>query len=574
MHRMTALGAMWALILSFAVSGLALAQNQAADEINAEPEVINLWERKRAPEPAHRANALLPRPHLPLHEGQSDIGSAHLLLGDIPFSATPNSQETTASLWERIRGTFRMQELNSPLVRDWENWYANRPDYLARMIERSERYLFYVVEEIEKRGMPSEIALLPMIESAYNPTAYSSAHASGIWQFIPSTGKTFGLKQNWWQDERRDVLAATRAALDYLEKLYDMFGSWELALASYNWGEGAVGRAIQRNEARGLPTDYLSLDMPAETRNYIPKLMAVKNLIARPENFNLRLAEIPNRPYFTVVNTDRHIDVKLAAKFADLPVSEFLALNPSHNRPVIRANGTQPILLPTDRAERFQSNLEAHGSKLTSWQSYTIDKNDRLERIAERFGIALNQLREVNSIPARLRSLVGMTILVPDSSENNSSNADLSAAGFSASAVAAAAAQPVVAMATAMARHIVKGGETLSTIAQRYRVTTAQLASQNGIRNGRLTAGQSLVIPNASSRAEPRPNTQVADATPVTRTPQATGAKGKTVRTPSTTVNNKKPSKAQTPKAATRGNNAKPQTASPRTQIAYARQRN
>jgi membrane-bound lytic murein transglycosylase D len=574
MHRMTALSAVWALILSFVVPSLAFAQNQAADEINAEPEIVNLWELKLVPQPAQRSNALLPRPHLPLHDGQSDIGSAHLLLGDIPFSTHPNSQHATASLWERIRGTFRMRDLPSPLVKDWENWYASRPDYLARMIERSERYLFFVVEEIEKRGMPSEIALLPMIESAYNPKAYSSAHASGMWQFIPSTGKHYGLKQNWWQDERRDVLAATRAALDYLEKLYEMFGSWELALASYNWGEGAVGRAIQRNEARGLPTDYLSLDMPAETRNYIPKLMAVKNLIARPENYGVKLAEIPNQPYFTVVHTDKHIDVKLAARFADMPVADFIALNPSHNRPVIRADGTQPILLPTDRADRFQTNLEAHGSRLTSWQSYTIDRNDRLERIADRFGIALNQLREVNSIPARLRSLVGMTILVPNNSESPASTTDLTAAGFSASAVAAAAAQPVVAMATSMARHIVKYGETLSAIAQRYRVTPSQLASHNGIRNGRVRAGQSLTIPGASSRSEPQPNAKLADARPVAKAAQAADPKSKVARTQPPKANNKKPVKAQTPNAAARSNGSKPQTASSRTQVASAGGRN
>jgi membrane-bound lytic murein transglycosylase D len=570
MQFMTALSAVAALVLSFLIPTFALAQNQAVDDINAEPEIINLWELKLVPEHPQRSSALLPRPHLPTHEGQHDAGAAHLTLGDIPFSIHPEAHDSNASLWERIRGTFRMQELPSPLVKDWENWYASRPDYLARMIERSERYLFYVVEEIEKRGMPSEIALLPMIESAYNPKAYSTAHASGIWQFIPSTGKSFGLKQNWWQDERRDVLAATRAALDYLEKLYDMFGSWELALASYNWGEGAVGRAIQRNESRGLPTDYLSLDMPAETRNYIPKLMAVKNLIARPDAFGVRLAEIPNRPYFTVVHTDRHIDVKLAAKLADMPVSDFVALNPSHNRPVIRADGTQPILLPADRVERFQSNLEAHGSRLTSWQSYTIEKNDRLDRIADRFGIALDRLREVNSIPARLRSLVGMTILVPASNETPGGHGDLASAGFSLAAVATAAAQPVAAMAS----HVVRSGETLHSIARKYRIPPAQLAQHNGLRNGHIRAGQPLAIPGTTLRAEARPNGQIAAAKSARKAPQASTSKSKAARAQPAKVASRS-AKAPPAKTATRTNAApKRQTSSPRTQVAYVSERN
>ncbi|HSQ05869.1 MAG TPA: transglycosylase SLT domain-containing protein, partial [Burkholderiales bacterium] len=188
-------------------------------------------------------------------------------------------------MWERVRRGFALPVFDNPLVHEWENWYSSRPDYVARMIERSSRYLYHVMEEVERRHMPAEIALLPMIESAYNPQAYSKSHASGIWQFIPSTGKLYGLRQNWWYDGRRDIIAATNAALDYLEKLYGMFGSWDLALASYNWGEGAVSRAIARNQAKGLPTDYESLAMPSETRGYVPKLIAVKNIITDPARF-------------------------------------------------------------------------------------------------------------------------------------------------------------------------------------------------------------------------------------------------------------------------------------------------
>src|SRR5258705_5846077 len=202
-----------------------------------------------------------------------------------PTTFAPTLMDLTlrpTSLWQRIRNGFGLPDMSSPLVREQEEWFAKRPDYISRTVARSSRYLYYIVEQIEKRNMPSEIALLPIIESAYNPVAYSRAHASGIWQFIPSTGKLYGLQQNFWYDGRRDVTAATNAALDYLEKLYEMFGSWDLALAAYNWGEGAVSRSIAKNVAKGLPTDYRSLTMPAETRYYMPKLQAVKKIIANP----------------------------------------------------------------------------------------------------------------------------------------------------------------------------------------------------------------------------------------------------------------------------------------------------
>jgi len=426
--------------------------------------------------------ASMPGPQHPAVQSlETEVPLAHAR-GDLPANAARNA----GSLWERIRAGFTLDELASPLVRDWENWYSSRPDYVARMIARAERYLFYIVEEVEKRRMPSEIALLPMIESAYNPTAYSRAHASGIWQFIPSTGKTYGLRQNWWQDERRDVLAATRAALDYLEKLYEMFGSWELALASYNWGEGAVGRAVQRNESRGMRADYLSLDMPAETRNYLPKLMAVKNLIARPEAFGIALADVPNRPYFVVVTTDRHIDVKLAAQLADMSVEEFLALNPSHNRPVIRAESSQPILLPADRVERFQTKLQAHNEPLVSWQSYTIERQDSIEKISARFGIPASQLREVNGLTPAIRNLAGLTILVPSAGER--SELDVAAAGF------ATPSAPVRTAAQTPQKYVVRSGDSLGSIASRFGLSVAELASRNGIRNGRVLAGQTLII--------------------------------------------------------------------------------
>ncbi|MEF9944113.1 MAG: transglycosylase SLT domain-containing protein, partial [Burkholderiaceae bacterium] len=241
-------------------------------------------------------------------------------------------------IWERIRRGFAMQELDTPIAEQRTRWYAGQPEYFARMSKRAGRYLYHIVEEVEARGMPTELALLPFVESAFQPEAQSVAKAAGLWQFVPATGKDFDLAQNMWKDERRDVLESTRAALDYLQKLYNMFGDWHLALAAYNWGEGSVSRAIEKNRKAGKGTGYLDLKMPLETQHYVPKLQAVKNLVATPENFNLRLPAVENEPYFVRVDKERDIDVKTAAKLAEMKLDEFIALNPSFNRPVIVAS--------------------------------------------------------------------------------------------------------------------------------------------------------------------------------------------------------------------------------------------
>ncbi|MFN7086741.1 MAG: transglycosylase SLT domain-containing protein [Burkholderiales bacterium] len=356
---------------------------------------------EQAASPAETASAASPQSQHQPATAETGLPSLRLL--------TP----PPADLWQRIRNGFRMSNLNSPLVREAEEWYSNRPDYIARMTERSSRYLYHIVEEVERRNMPTEIALLPMIESAYNPRAYSRSHASGIWQFIPSTGKLYGLKQNWWYDGRRDIIAATNAALDYLEKLYAQFGSWELALASYNWGEGAVSRAIAKNQAKGLPTDYESLTLPPETRAYVPKLQAVKNIIANPARYGLRLAHIPNEPYFATVTTRQHIDVKLAAKFAEMPVDEFLFLNPAHNKPVIKAGSAEVIVLPVHKIQIFLNNLASHDKPLASWQAHTVKAGETPEKIAARHGISVAHLKEINGIQERRKITTGMALLVP-----------------------------------------------------------------------------------------------------------------------------------------------------------------
>jgi membrane-bound lytic murein transglycosylase D len=346
--------------------------------------------------------------------GPEDISSVPVPAeGAAPLPAMMDLTTSPTSLWTRIRLGFGLPDVASALVREQEEWYASRPEYIKRTIARSSRYLHYIVEALQKRGMPSEIALLPIIESAYNPVAYSRAHASGIWQFIPSTGKNYGLQQNFWYDGRRDVMAATNAALDYLQKLYDMFGSWDLALAAYNWGEGAVGRAIAKNTAMGLATDYQSLTMPQETRYYIPKLQAVKNIIANPAQYGIELAEVPNQPYFVAVPTNKNIDVKLAAKLADVPLQEFMSLNPAYSRPVIRADGGYNLLLPADKADTFRANLESNSQPLVSWQTYTLKSGDTISRVATRHGTSVAQLKQINDLSAHERVGPGSTLLVP-----------------------------------------------------------------------------------------------------------------------------------------------------------------
>lgn len=317
-------------------------------------------------------------------------------------------------VWHRVRSGFQMSRMDNKLVQDWENYYSSRPEYFAHMIANSSHFMYHIAEEVERRGMPLEIALLPMIESAFNPVAYSSAHAAGIWQFIPSTGKNYGLKQNGWYDGRRDVVAATGAALDYLQSLYSMFNDWELALASYNWGEGAVQRAVERNQTRGLPADYQSLSsMPAETRNYIPKLLAVKNIIADPARFGLTLAHVPNEPYFEVITVKRHIDVELAAKFAEMPLEEFKFLNPAHNRPVINADTAETIVLPRHKVQMFLANMASHEDQpLTRWQTHIVRAGERPETIAARYKMSVSELNEANGIGPRKRIATGQTLLV------------------------------------------------------------------------------------------------------------------------------------------------------------------
>jgi membrane-bound lytic murein transglycosylase D len=385
-------------------------------------------------------------------------------------------------LWDRIRRGFTMPDVDDALVAKWEQWYASRPDYVERMLDRSRRFLYYVVVEVEERGMPLEIALLPMVESAFNPNATSVARASGIWQFMPSTGKLYGLRQNFWFDSRRDVVAATEGALSYLQKLHADFDDWQLALAAYNWGEGNVARAIAKNQKKGLPADYANLKMPDETRNYLPKLQALKNIVLDPDKYGLDLGDIPDAPYFTVVKTDREIDVKKAAELAEMPIDEFRYLNPQHNRPVIAGADEYTILLPIDRAELFAAKLQLVDQPLVSWQAYRMRKGETLAMVAAKFGLELDALRAVNGIGARARVPVGHMLLVPTPGPTEAAADTLAQAVFT-----------TVPQGRTF-YHVVRRGDTLSGLAARYAVSAKDLRRWNGLSRDVIRTGQKLRV--------------------------------------------------------------------------------
>ena len=328
-------------------------------------------------------------------------------------------------LMERLRDGFAMPDLDNELVRKYQNYYIQHPAAMRRLLDNGRRYAYYVLEELERRGMPSELALLPMVESSYNPKALSPARAAGLWQFIPSTGRHYGLSQSWWEDNRKDVVSSTGAALDYLSYLFSLMGDWHLALASYNWGEGAVGRSVAKNQAQGLPIGYDDIRMPAETKNYVPRLQAIKNILRDPQLVaQMGLPVLPNRPYFeSVALYGKHIDLETVAKMANISVDEVKALNPEHSRPVMKV---ETINLPKERVSQFKSNLNAYQESdkpLSRWGSYTVQPGEKADRIAGKFNMSLSQLQEANGISMKSLSKPGQPLLVLKDSTTESAPA-------------------------------------------------------------------------------------------------------------------------------------------------------
>jgi membrane-bound lytic murein transglycosylase D len=409
-------------------------------------------------------------------------------------------------LWVRVRAGFAIPDLDNALVVKWQQWYASRPDYVQRMAERGGRYLFYVVEEIEKRGMPTELALLPFIESAFNPQALSVARASGMWQFMPATGKDFDLKQNLFRDDRRDVLASTRAALDYLQMLQKQFGDWQLALAAYNWGQGNVQRAVERNLKAGIAPNYENLRMPDETRNYVPKLQAVKNIVLRPEAFAIVLPRLENHPYFLTVPITNDIDVDVAARLAGVSLEEFQQLNPQMNKPVILAAGTPQVLLPYDNATLFVRNLRAHRAPLATWTAWVSPTTMKPADVARQVGMSEEQLRSVNRIPPRMLVKAGSTLLVPRSPQRS---ADVPGEIADNATMLLAPDRPPGRRVTFKAG---PAGDSVVAVARRYRVSAEQVASWNNVgTSARFRPGQTIVVMK-SGAAKSSPRTSAAPA--------------------------------------------------------------
>jgi membrane-bound lytic murein transglycosylase D len=396
-------------------------------------------------------------------------------------SRTVDLTNPPVDVWARIRRGYAIPNLNSPLVEKWTKYYASHPEAMQRMADRAGVYLYYIVDEINRRNMPTELALLPFVESAYNPSAYSRARASGLWQFIPSTGTHFKLKQDWWRDERRDPIASTNAALDYLEYLYELQGSWYLALASYNWGEGSVTRAINKNIKAGKPTDYMSLKMPAETENYGPKLQAIKNIVADPERYAVILPIVNNEPYFVTVKKNANIDTVVAARLAEIPLAEFEALNPSFNQGVILANMQQEIILPRDKLEIYNNNFSTFEGELTSWKTYPAKEGQTISSIAKEFDVSESNLRRANGLNNNVRRLpYDQAMIIP-------------APGAVIASVATSSSQSTSASS---GKHRVKKGDTLSGIARQYNTTVKTLLAANNLRSSSLKVGQTIRIPN------------------------------------------------------------------------------
>lgn len=397
-------------------------------------------------------------------------------------------------LWDRLRAGFELGDRSRPEVQRWIVYYSAHSRGVTTTLSRAEPFLWRIVENVDKRGMPMEIALLPAVESAFNPFAHSSGSASGLWQFIPGTAKRFGLQRDWWYDGRRDIVRSTKAALDYLQYLDNMFdGNWVLAIAAYNAGEGRVRAAIQFNRERHRPTDFWDLELPSETRDYVPKLLALAALVDQPQRYGLVLPDMPNEPRLAIVQLPAQIDLALAAQLAGIPVAELRGLNPGFKRWATDPNGAHRLLIPRDRVQRFTARLaKVPASRLVTWRRHVIVGGDTLSEIATRYGSSVALLKRVNHLSSS-RIRIGRTLLIP------SAHDELSATALAAvDAVNGAGAAPIQ-----PTEYKVHRGDSLWTIARRYDTTVDDLRRWNGLpADAILRPGQSLHIPAVGQDAE------------------------------------------------------------------------
>ncbi|MDO5668069.1 MAG: transglycosylase SLT domain-containing protein [Alcaligenaceae bacterium] len=403
-------------------------------------------------------------------------------------------------VWDRIRAGYAMPDLRDSRVDYWVDYYAKRPGSVQTMANRSSKYIYYVTTELQKRGMPTELALLPFVESAYNTTALSRVKASGLWQFMPATGTDFKLAQNWWRDERRDPVSSTQAAINYLAYLYNFQGNdWHLALASYNWGQGSVKRARDRNAAQGLGTDYLSLKMPQETRDYVPKLLAFKRIISNPAKYGITLPRVPDQPYFEEVAKTVDIDIDVAARLAGMSTTEFKEMNPQFHRPVILAEHGQRILIPKANVATYKKNLANYKGNLASYSGYTPRSGESLADIAQRHGIDLALLKQLNGYTSNQHVAINSRTLMLPRGQGISPSA--SPSGIRANSPAPVRQQPAPA-ATATP-------DMMLALIERTRTPTA-------------TISQSAAVPALAQQRAPAPTPTARPSSPMPRPGSAT----------------------------------------------------
>ncbi len=408
------------------------------------------------------------------------------------------SYEPTHSIWPRVRAGFQItsdtqhQSLTNEL-----KWFAKHPEYMQRVMQRADPFLYYILEEAEKRNLPTELVLLPIVESAYQPFAYSHGRAAGIWQFIPSTGRLYGLKQNWWYDGRRDIYASTQAALNYLENLNKLFkGDWMLALAAYNSGSGTVQRAIRKNKKLNRPTDFWHLKLPKETRAYVPKLLALKEIISNPEKYSVSLRCISDAPGFKQVKTKAQLDLALAAELADMDLKTLYNYNPAFNRWATDPDGPHTLLLPVSAAELFEKNYSAlPADKHLRWSRHKIKSGETLGHIAQKYNTSVKHLRKVNSIRGN-NIRAGKYLVIPVSSKNKSSYA------LSSTQRLKSIQNTKRGSSSTRINHIVQNGESFWDISRKYNVNMHKLAKWNGMAiKDPLKRGQKLVVWSSSKSA-------------------------------------------------------------------------
>jgi membrane-bound lytic murein transglycosylase D len=445
--------------------------------------------------PAPKVREPIVSPASPAATAGAPTDSAMPAGGTTPSVAMPSewqnhNGEDYDDLFDRLRAGFVFDEVQEPAIDEQLNWLAHNPDYLERVFQRAQRYMYHIVTEVEARGMPLEFALLPVVESAYEPFAYSRSRAAGLWQFIPGTGVRFGLKQTWWYDGRRDVIESTRAALDYLQALHDQFnGDWLLAIAAYNVGEAGVQRAVDNNLAAGKPTDFWHLKLPAETRAYVPKLLAMKRMMAEPERYGLEFAPIPNEPYFAVIDTSSQISLKIAAELAGTTYDEVAALNPGYNRWATDPDGPHRILVPIDHADAFETALKTLApADRVHYVTHDVTRRETLPMIAKQYGTTVAVIAKINDIKGK-KLTPGQTLQIPQDSGELPDKVLLAAARVDRpqSDIGGKRQRQIV--------HRVKGGETLASIARRHGIPVSTLARLNNMDPGdAVVKGQRLIV--------------------------------------------------------------------------------